>query len=58
MVVAYQDDIYVLVKPEHNGKVVRWAEELLAGVGLKLNASKADPNLWTLDIALITYTGT
>ncbi|MHC4936808.1 MAG: hypothetical protein ACYTGJ_11400 [Planctomycetota bacterium] len=25
---------------------------------LKLNASKADPNLWTLDIALITYTGT
>ena len=39
-VLAYQDDIYVLAKPMHNEEVVKWAEELLSGVGLKLNIGK------------------
>ena len=37
---AYQDGIYVLTKPMHNEGVVKWAEELLSGVGLKLNIGK------------------
>ena len=40
LVVAYQDDIYVLTRPGHFATVMGWAEELLAGIGLQLNATK------------------
>ena len=49
MVVAY----HMCWSNPSNGKVIRWAEELLAGVGLKLNVSKTyflmrpdRPNTW------------
>jgi hypothetical protein len=49
MVLAYQDDIYVLAKPKHYNTVYTWAESLLADVGLKLNVTKtyywARPNI-------------
>jgi len=42
---ADQDNIYVMTKPAHNEKAVGWAEELLEGVGLKLNIGKT--HYWT-----------
>ena len=40
LVVAHQDDIYIFTRPGHFATVMGWAEELLAEIGLQLNATK------------------